>query len=360
MRGLYFAFSVFVSLLGLGGFVAFDYFMLNKNARARGEDPISFITYASGWVSLASALSETGEGATATAAPMPEGLLAMLPRTPEGWSVAPALPDDAAAFLSPDSPAEERDLVADAATENAGRGLEQARQTYTQGARVVVIELVRYPDMIFTSFGAMALKMELQMKSDAISAQEFMVVRGLEVREARLSDAAPARVFLADVGGQIHLRVTASASMTDLDLLPFFETLHVPAMNADVVEKTTGLGEVPVIVVASVLTEETRRARAAEAERRAIEAADRKTQELLEEKAAREAEGAGSDTEAPQDGEDGAEEAPETGTSPEVKLRKGTEGSTPSLKPGSGKTGGFLDKSCRTENGRKVCGGGGD
>jgi hypothetical protein len=95
------------------------------------------------------------------------------------------------------------------------------------------------------------------------------------VLEARLAAEAPARVFLADIGGQIHLRITASASMTDGDLLPFLETLHVPAMNADVVEKVTGLGEVPLIVLASGLAPEDhalwQAERAAEATRIAAE-----------------------------------------------------------------------------------------
>ena len=80
-----------------------------------------------------------------------------------------------------------------------------------------------------------------------------MTVRGLDVTEDLLPEGFRGRLFLADVGAQIHLRVLAPKRMKDEDLVPFFETLHVKAMNADVIDKVEGLGEVPVIVLASAL-----------------------------------------------------------------------------------------------------------
>lgn len=252
MRALYFAFSLFFSLLGLGGYLAIDYFLLNQSARSRGEEPISFVTYMGGWTGLAATFAE-GDSA---ARDLPETLVAMMPRAPEGWATAPTRLEDATPFVTPGLSPEDLALITDAATENEGRGVDQVRTTYTSGPRTVIVELVRYPNLIFTSFAATHLKMELQFRTMEIPTRDFAVVRGLPVLEARLAADAPARVFLADIGGQIHLRVTAPATFADADLLPFLETLHVPAMNADVIDKVPGLGEVPLIVLASGLAPE--------------------------------------------------------------------------------------------------------
>ena len=65
---------------------------------------------------------------------------------------------------------------------------------------------------------------------------------------------------MADVGAQIHIRVLVPKRMKEAELVAFFETLHVKAMNASVVDNVEGLGDVPVIVLASALTDEDREA----------------------------------------------------------------------------------------------------
>jgi hypothetical protein len=80
-------------------------------------------------------------------------------------------------------------------------------------------------------------------------------VRGLDVTEEFPGEGIRARYFSADVGAQIQVQVLASRRLKDADLVPFFETLNVQAMNAAVVDRQPGLGEVPVMVLGSALNE---------------------------------------------------------------------------------------------------------
>jgi hypothetical protein len=106
-----------------------------------------------------------------------------------------------------------------------------------------------------------------------------MTVRGLDVTEAILPAEMRGRLFVADVGGQIHLHVLAPDRLDDRDLVVFFETLNVAALNASVVARTEGLGDLPVIVVASALEDDLRAAYAAD--RSAREAAARQAEAEL-------------------------------------------------------------------------------
>ena len=211
-------------------------------------------------------------------------------------------------------------------------------------------ELVRYPDFVFTSFAAAHLKMELQMNSSRFSGRGFMTVRGMEINENELPDEIGLRYLVGDVAGQIWLRALAPRTMTDQDLLPFFETLHVPAMNANVIEKVAGMGEVPVIVVASVLEEETRAIWAAERDAEAAKEAEaraaREAERAAQEEVARLAEE--EEAKIKEERAKGIERDEETG----VKVRKGTG---KEKKPAK-KIGGFGDEGCTTDGGRKVCG----
>lgn len=340
MQAIRLAFGLFFSVITLLGYMAFDFTITNRNLAAAGAERMGFFQYAKGWAGLVGILA-AGD-ADDDAAALPTALAAMMPKAPEGWVARPATPEDAAAFITPDLKGQALETVLAAVTPEDGRGVERLALAYQDDARIVVVELVRYPDIIFTSFMAMASKMQLQMATMQMEGDDFMLVRGMEVRQARLPEGAPARVFLGDVGAQIHLRVLAPATMTDEDMLPFFQTLHVPAMNAGVVEKIPGLGEVPVIVLASVIDEETRKAREAEraaelarleAERAARDAA----LEAEERRIAEEAQGITTDE--------------ETG----VKVRKGTgEGSGKTLGGGGTAIGG----GCEIEGSRKVCGSG--
>jgi hypothetical protein len=338
MQALRLAFGLFFSVIGLLGYLAFDFTITNRAITAGGGEPMGFFQYTKGWVSFAGMLAEDGDADGAE--PVPEALVAMMPRAPAGWSVRATAEDDAAPFVPDDLKGEALDIVLAAVTPNIGRGVERAAQTYQSGAKVVVVELVRYPDIIFSSFMGMANKFELRMATMQVGNRGFMTVRGLEIVEATLPETASARVFAADVGGQIHLRVLAPKTMNDQDLLPFFETLHVPAMNADVVEKVAGLGDVPVIVLASAIDAETRKAHEDERE------AER--QKIEEEQAATEA-ALATEQKAAEDAARGITTDAETG----VKTRRGaSEGGGVLL----GEKTKSLGDGCEMQGSRKVCG----
>ncbi|AWD21526.1 hypothetical protein [Fuscovulum blasticum] len=339
MRGLNFILSLVFSVFGLCAYLAFDYAMVARQAKARGEEPMSVVTYASGLLQLAGALSgNDGDPARSDA---PQTLVAMLPAPPEGWTVRPAEPADVEAFLPPGARGKQADRVRAIGVPREGKGLTGARVIYEKGPRKVVAEVIRYPDFIFTSFMAMAQKFELQMLTAEYGGRDFATVRGLEIREAPLPEDFGARLFVAEVGAQIHLRMLASKAMSDEDLLPFLSTLNVPAMNANVVERTTGLGEVPVIVLASVLDAETRKT--FEAER------DAERQRRAEEQAAREAE-LEAERKAAEDAERGLTTDEKTG----VKVRKGTGSGDGSRFETSGGT--LDDSDCVAIAGGKTCG----
>lgn len=333
--------ALFFPLLFGAGYLAFDYWNVNRMAKHGDGDGVTVSEYLGGWVSLAGAVGAAGEDGPA----LPGELAGMLPKAPEGWSVRPTEPGDVDAFLPTGADEKAVKLIRAVVNEREGNGLRQVRQTYQKGSRTVVVELVRYPDFIFTSFGAMALKMELQMSGAEFRGRDFMTVRGMEINEDVLPEGIALRYLVGDVADQIWVRVLAPRTMTDQELLPFFETLHVPAMNANVVEQVAGMGEVPVIVLASVIDEQTRLAREAErdAEKAAREA----------ERAAREAEMA---AEAAAEAEAEAERAAgvETDADTGIKVRKGTgEGGQNTMEGGAG----FTDDGCVMEGARKVCGG---
>ena len=169
----------------------------------------------------------------------------------------------------------------------AGSGTESVTLAYERGDQTVLIKAVRYPNIIFTSFAAMQQRMELQMVGPEFRGTEFMTVRGLDVTEDLLPEGFRGRLFLANVGAQIHLRVLAPKRMKDTELVAFFQTLHVEAMNASVIDKVEGLGKVPVIVLASAMDQAEREAYLADRDARAAaeaerEAADRSAAEAAE------------------------------------------------------------------------------
>lgn len=338
-------FGAFFLVIGLFGYMAFDFTMANRSLVANGGEPMGFAAYLNGLTGFTAAWTR------ATAAPgvdpMPDTLVAMLPRAPEGWSTRPAEEADAQGFLAEGTGPDATALITAVTRPEDGKGVQRVAQVFQNGPSLVVVELVRYPDLIFTSFMAMAEKTKLQMLTWEIPGTPFMTVRGLEMREADLRGDVPARVFLADVGAQIHIKVLAPKTMSDQDLLPFFETLHVQAMNADVVGKVAGLGEVPVIVLASAITEETRRA--AEEERAAAEVRARDAAAAAEAAAAR----AAAEAAAPAAAEGEAE--PEQAG---VTVNKGISGETggSTLKMG----GGLPGDNCQSVSGSKTCGSLGD
>lgn len=279
--------SLVMLAITAGGYMFFDYKMSARWASSEDADGLTFTEYLSGLSGRISSL-----GGSASASGLPTRLADMMPKAPEGWTVRPAVPEDAEGFLPKERKKVDKKSLAyvqKTASAESGKGVEAVALTYEKGDRKVIIKATRYPNIIFTSFMAMQQRFELQMMSAQFRGTEFMTVRGLDVSEDLLPEGFRGRYFMADVGAQIHLRVLVPKRMADKDVVPFFETLHVKAMNASVIDKREGLGEVPVIVLASELDEAARAAYVASlAEREAEEAT--KSQDALTEAEAKAAE----------------------------------------------------------------------
>ena len=236
--------------LSAGGFMFVDYKM---SARWSGREDAGGLTFGEYLQGLSGRISGMGGGG---AHGMPKKLADMLPNPPEGWKARPVEAGDIDGFLPKSSKnADKKGVAAVKAMAGgaAGSGVEVAALTFQKGDRKVIVKAIRYPNVIFTSPASMPQRLELQAMTAEFRGTEFATVRGLDVTEDLLPEGFRGRMFLADVGAQIHLRILAPKRMTDAELLPFLETLHVKAMNAGVVDKAEGLGEVPVIVLASAL-----------------------------------------------------------------------------------------------------------
>ncbi|WP_128514441.1 hypothetical protein [Tabrizicola thermarum] len=256
-----------------GGYMYYDFRMSARLAGRADADGLSFAEYLSGLTDRLAGLSDA-----ASAGGMPTRLADMLPKAPEGWKLRAASAEDLRPFL-PKSLAK-ADKAAVAALEAllsgvSGNGTEVAIRAYQKGDRTVLVQAVRYPNLIFTSSAALKERAALQAISAQFGAADVMTVRGLDVTEDLLPEDFRGRLFLADVGGQIHLRLLAPRRMKDTELLPFFETLNVEAMNASVIDKVEGLGKVPLIVLASALDDTDREAYVAARARRAADKAQR-------------------------------------------------------------------------------------
>ncbi|MFN3576584.1 MAG: hypothetical protein ACK4TJ_06365 [Tabrizicola sp.] len=265
--------SLILFAIMAGGYLYFDYRMSAKWAGREDAEGLTFQEYVSGLTGRIAGLS-----GAANAAGMPSKLADMLPKPPEGWTVRATTPDDVKPFLPKSTRNADRKALAileQMAEASAGTGTETVTLAYEKGDRTVLIRAVRYPNIIFTSLAAMQQRMELQMMTAEFRGTEFMTVRGLDVTEDLLPEGFRGRLFLADVGAQIHLRVLAPKRMKDAELLPFFETLHVEAMNASVIDKVEGLGKVPVIVLASAMEQAEREAYLADRKARAAAEAER-------------------------------------------------------------------------------------
>ncbi|MFZ1467951.1 MAG: hypothetical protein WAT09_03125 [Paracoccaceae bacterium] len=342
-------------LMGFCGYLAFDFWNVNRMARFGDGDGVTVGEYIGGWVSLGAAVGGgNGDGRV-----LPTELLAMMPAPPEGWTVRPTQPDDVDAYLQSDADDELTFYIHANLKPRGGTGMREARQTYESGPRKVVVEIVRYPDFVFTSFAATQTKMELGFIRAKYQGAPFMTVRGMEFTEDLLPKEAGLRYFFGNVSAQIWVRVLAPRAMTDQEMLTFFKTLHVPAMNAMVVDKVAGMGEVPVIVLASAIEAETRQAWEAERSTEQTEKERKRAEEKAAQKAVWEAEEksraeeqAKDEAERQQKADDrakGVERDEDTG----VKVRKGTgDGSKKTKKSDAG----FGQDGCKVENGRKICG----
>jgi hypothetical protein len=275
---------LFMFALTAGGYLYFDYKMAARWAGKEDAEGLTFPEYLSG---LSGRLANLG--GAASAAGLPSKLADMLPTPPAGWTLRPVEAKDVDGFLpkggKKTDPAGIAAVKAMAEGEK-GSGVEVAAMTYEKGDRKLIIKAVRYPNLIFTSMAAMDQRLELQTMSAQFRGTEFATVRGLDLTEDLLPDGVRGRMFLANVGAQIHLRILAPKRMKDADLLPFLETLHVKAMNADVIDKVPGLGDVPVIVLASALEGDARDAYLADVASRSADAAAKEAAAQVEAAAA--------------------------------------------------------------------------
>jgi hypothetical protein len=250
-----FGFLVLV-LIGAGGILFIDFNRTVQQASAAEAEPPSFEAYLEtvpGKLASLTASTRTSSGRLE--------LADMLPRAPDGWTARPLAEGDGgdmASFLprsGTDGDAEGVDLVESIGKGEVPKSAAVAIHAYERGERRVVVQLVRFPDEIFTGLETAERRHELEVAAAALDGRPFMTVRGLDVTEEFLGEGMRARYFTADVGAQIRLRVLASRRLQDDDLVPFFTTLNVKAMNADVTNPQPGLGEVPVLVLGSALGE---------------------------------------------------------------------------------------------------------
>lgn len=347
MRALLLLRFVLFPIFGLSFYLAIDFWNANRMARGGDGDGITVGKYLQGWVSMA-AMATEGDDATI----LPGDLATMMPKAPEGWSMQPTQPQDLDAYLPEGTDKTLAAYLRAVASPRKGKGLKEVRQTYTQGSRMVIVEMVRYPDFIFTSFAATGVKFELQMTMPEYQPRGFMTVRGMEFVEDVLPEEVALRYFMGNVSAQIWVRVVASRSMSDQDLLAFFGTLHVPAMNANVVDRVAGMGEVPVIVLASAMEAEARAAWEAERAAHVSEEAGKAAEKAAEraEKEARQAAKEEAKARKAEDKARGVTTDEETG----VKVRKGKGDARSKEKTKAG----FGDSGCKDVDGRKVCGAG--
>lgn len=242
-----------LGLAGAAGILFLDFNRAVQEASAAEAEPPSFQTYIESVPQKLASLTESSR----FYARAPD-LSEMMPRAPDGWTMRPVADADIEGFLprsGTDADAAMIDLVKAAANSKAGDGATVAVQAYERGERRVVVQLVRLPDNIFTDPALADRRHDLQVAAAELRGRPFLTVRGLDVTEEFLGDGMRARYFSADVGAQIQIRVLGSRKLKDADLVPFFETLNVTAMNAAVIDRQPGLGEVPVLVLGSALSE---------------------------------------------------------------------------------------------------------
>lgn len=238
----------------VGAVLALDFNSARKDALALEQQVPDFPTYLSGLGPRLSGLLTPKPSAVTEPAPTAD-LSKMLPQAPTGWTVRTAEEDDLTPLLPKGKgklAAAEGAVIQAISRSKAPKGWSAVAMTYEKDDQIVMIKALRSPDSVFVDPAAYAA---LQAEQSPFFQRSFLRVRGLDVLESNLPDGMRARLFTADVGGQIRLWVLVPKRMKDADLLPFFETLDVRAMNASVVDREDGLGDVPVMFLVEDLDE---------------------------------------------------------------------------------------------------------
>jgi hypothetical protein len=276
-----------MAAVGIGGVAYIDFNTVRKEAVESGEPVPGLADYLSSVPQRFSHATGSAGGGN-----LPSDLAAMLPLPPEGWTVRAAALSDGEPFLPKSGQRatdEQKGIIESVLRTSAGSADELVIQTYEKGDRRLVIRAVYFPDSIFEGDSTQE-RYDLQTATARSEGRPFMTLRGLDVFEIFLGDGMRGRLFAADVGGQIHLRILAPKRMKDTELLPFFESLHVKAMNYAVVDRKDGLGEIPVIALASAMGEDERARyeadRMAQLDAAVLRARDRLDQALARAKAA--------------------------------------------------------------------------
>jgi hypothetical protein len=215
--------------------------------------------------------------ASSSAPSLPSRLADMLPPAPEGWTVRKAQNGDGAGFLprggAPLDPLVQH-LLREAVTARVRGAEEVVSLTFEAGERQVMLMAIRYPDTVFTDPARHDQRFDLQTLNLGFPEVPLLTARGLDFVEDMLPNGTRARLIRADLGGQLHLRLFVPQRFDEADLVPFLQGLNVAAMNAAVVDRQPGLGEVPVIVLPAAMREaEAEAYRAARSERAAAELA---------------------------------------------------------------------------------------
>lgn len=239
----------------LSALVLLDFKAAERAALGEHRKPPGFLVHLLGLPTRLGALVGLGGGNAD-----PSGALArMLPVAPEGWTVREVEEGDAKSLLAKsqkDNDPATVALIEEILSPRGPKGTRVAHQLYARKDRLVVVKLVRAPDALFTEPENLDLLDTLWAPGPELV--DFLRLRGLDVGEVSLPEKVRARVFTAEIGGQLRLWVLASARLEDADLVPFFERLDVKAMNAAVLDGDAGLGDLPVLLLVSDLSEEAR------------------------------------------------------------------------------------------------------
>ena len=280
-------------LLLLGAYLGTDFYI---KANEPGTKDITFLSYLSSWAEVLTTDSSKAEGANVEVG-------ALLPAAPEGWTRQDGSRENLVALLSEatlnklNGPVtnENEDIhrMIEGFSPATGRGVRQQLFHYANGNKHVMIRLVRYPDIVFSSFAMMAQRYELQLSGMGRDKSRIATVDGKEIYEVRLPESVGIRHFVTDVSGQYHLNILIHGIDVEAELKPFLEGLNFRGMNADVVDQDHAIADY--LGNKRIVMESELDAMAA-AEREAFEAEQKR---LLEaEEAAREARAAAARAEA--------------------------------------------------------------
>lgn len=289
-------FGILVTLtVGVGGFLGLDYNLARKLATNEERPAPSFQQYL-GDLKLRAVSLVSSSGSSMAGPSLTTELAEMMPVPPKGWTVREGVAEDIDGFLAKnrkDNDPEARKVIEAVVKPVASKDGEAVILTFEKDSQRVVMKVVRHPDNIFTDPENLARLTGLQTAKAPFLRRDFLRVRGLDVAEENLPDKMRARMFHADVGAQIQIWVLAPKRMSDKELLPFFQTLEVNAMNAAVVDQEPGLGDVPVIVLVSALDDADRAAYEADRAARSAERDSRRKEERAAVAAALDAEAGG-------------------------------------------------------------------